>query len=529
VTVTKVGKIEGLAQKAAREAIKQTALKNPTFFAARYWRDERGRPINPKPFHLLLLETVLDISDPTPVMIKVPFEHGKTTNVSQIAPILAMIRDPNIRIMHIMNNDTDAGMNAAAIRTRLMAVDSDLVKDFGPFKGDRWGADGFNVAGRTIVDIWPTFSSFGTGSNIFGHRADLVICDDILNLDNSGPNVTQETRDAVKQWFLDAVMKIGGKVVVVGTPMDHRDLYTELEKPQYGFKVIKLRGIINDETKEVLWPEKHPWEELDRHRQMDLRSFMRRVQMEAIEETALSFPLDSLMLCRNFKRSWGEISKEMQDSHENVVINSFDPTSGQTKDSKWCGFWSMAFNPKAQDPKRWHVLEVDHFRAPFEVTDEEKAKGEFGQVEFLIDRHERYGAYVTVIEANGAHQFLLQSQKLRKFRDSGHLVVPHFTDKKNKPDPITGVAGLSPIVKALLIDFPFADEISRRKVTDFIEGEAAKYPQVDITDRIMAWWFGWFYATKNMIGFRKAVRRDLPGWTRGAGLGQGFQRKVIMP
>lgn len=498
-----------LREEAIKRVIRNTTLQSPAAFFARYHKDERGEPVLLKDFHVELMNTVADESIKR-ALILLPAGHGKTTIVSRGMPIYMMCKDPNIRIMHIMNNSTDAEQNLAAIQMELEDERSLLVQEHGPFKGKVWKATEFHVAGRTIIDKDATFAAYGTGSNVFGHRADLVICDDILNLDNSGPFVTDRTRQSIRDWFFQGVMKVAapfGRVIVVGTVMDFRDLYHELMDPKHGFKVIRMQAITDEEHQEVLWPERFTYDWLRRERESDMTSFMKRFQNIALEDALLTFPMKDLTACLDHNRPMGVVSKEMIETGHTVIVNSFDPTSGQTKGSKWCGFASIAYNPKEAEPRRYHVLELSHFRAPFDE-----------QIDFLIERHLRYGATATVIEANGAHQFLLQSQRLRAFRESGHRVVPHFTHERNKPDPYVGIPALAETIKAHRMSFPFGDPEAKKWIGYFLEHEFGTHPMSETTDVIMAVWFGWLWVKNSTNSGLHTIKRKMPLWARGSGL-----------
>jgi len=507
-------------------------------FITRYFKDERNKALELADFHVDDLAAVeaeidKDPNDPTRmnILLLLPAGHGKTTLFSNKLPIRRITKNPNIRIMHIMNNSTDAEQNLAAIEAQLEDPKSLLVQECGPFKGKVWKATEFHVAGRTINDKDATFAAYGTGSNVFGHRADIVICDDILNLENAGPFASERTRQSTEDWFFQGVMKVTapyGITIVIGTVMDFRDLYHKIMKLP-NWKVIHRKAVIDDTTKEVLWPKRFSYEWLAREREVDLTSFLKRFQNIALETSMLTFPASDLQAIKNKERGWGQISKKMIDEGATTIVNAFDPTSGQSSKSKWCGFFSIAFNHKQKEPRPYYVLKVTRFRAPLEVTDEEWAEGKLGQTNFLIDEHTKANARVTVIEANGAHQYLMQSTRLRAFQASGHVIEPHYTSDRNKPDPFVGIPSIAAIVRAHMCEFPYGDDRSRREVDAFFEQEAAQHPMAQTTDRIMAWWFAIMRA-RSLSGYgRSAVRRPLPSWVGNHGLGGGFVRKVIGP
>lgn len=498
----------GLRENALKQIIRNTTLASPAAFFARYHKDEKGEDVVLKDFHVKLLD-VLTNPEIKRALVLLPAGHGKTT-VTRGACEYLVAKDPNIRIMHIMNNSTDAEQNLSALEMTLTDERSPLVQEHGPFKGKVWKSTEFHVAGRTIIDKDPTFAAYGTGSNVFGHRADLVICDDILNLDNSGPFVTDRTRQGVHDWFFQGVMKVAapyGRVIVIGTVMDFRDLYHELMDPKHGFTVLKMQAILDEEKQEVLWPERFTYDWLRQERESDMTSFMKRFQNVALEDALLTFPMKDLTACLDYNRPMGVVTKEMIESGHTVIVNAFDPTSGQTKGSKWCGFASLAFNPKEADPKKIHVVELGHFRAPFEE-----------QIDFIIDRHMKYGATASVIEANGAHQYLMQSQRLRAFRESGNRVVPHFTHERNKPDPFVGIPAVAEVIKAHRMTFPFADANARKWIGFAIEHEFGTHPMAETTDILMAVWFAWLWIKNSSPNRMNVVKRKLPLWARGSGL-----------
>jgi hypothetical protein len=509
----------GVGDQIANSAIRNATLQLPPLFISRYFRDERNRPLKLKQFHVDIINAVLD-PEIKKLLIMLPAGHGKTTIISRMLPTYLMTKDPNLRIMHIMNNATDAEQNLAAIQREMEDQSSLLVREHGPFKGRVWKTTEFHLAARTVVDKDPSFAAYGTGSNVFGHRADLVICDDILNLENSGPNVTDRTRQSVRDWFFQGVTKVAapfGKVVVVGTAMDFRDLYQELQDPKHGYHVIKLQAIIDDSKQEVLWPERFSWKWLDSERQSDMTAFMKRFQNIALEESLLTFPMIHLEQCRDMNRPSSLITEEMRQAGLTVVINGFDPTSGQTKASKWCGFAAIAFNPKQPDPKEFKVLELRHFRAPLEE-----------QVKFLIEKHRQYNARATVIEANGAHQYVMQSTELRTFSASGNAVLPHYTHEKNKPDPFVGIPAIAELVKAHLLRFPFGDEDARKWIGLAFEKEFGMHPMSETTDMMMALWFAWLKARElSARPNRVVLGKPLPKWAWGHGMNTPKRQPVL--
>jgi hypothetical protein len=519
-----------IAPEIARTAARNACLAYPPLFLTTYFKDSKSQPLTFEDYHLEIIDALTN-EDIRRILILVPADHAKTT-IARFCMTYKAVKDRNIRMMNIMNNATDAVQNLVAIERELEDPKSDLVNDFGQLKGDTWKTTEFNIAGRTIKDKEPTLAAYGTGSNVFGHRADLIVCDDLLNLENSGPQVTDETRKQLHDWFFQGVLKAAGsegKVVVIGTVMDFRDLYHELGglndpahkhetswyHPKHKFHVIRMKALIDEETETVLWPARNPYSFLAAERDSDMTAFMKRYQNVAIESALLTFDEERARMCLNRSRNWGEVTKEMQDGGFTTAMVTFDPTSGRSRKSKWCGLVVGAYNPKQEPPRKFYVLEIFHFRALLEETDENVAKGTLGQADYLIDRAETYEAARIVIEANAAHDYAYNSLRLRKYRDAGHIVEPHYTTAENKYDPDMGVASISAITNALLIDFPYGDVRARREMDDFFAKELLPHPMSDTTDRLMALWFFILKANEYSERRFKVVLKKLPHWAGG--------------
>lgn len=492
-----------ISEEMARSAVVKATAAYPPLFVSRYFTDERGQPVRIKPFHIEWLEAALDPAVRY-LYIEAAATHGKSTVMSRWLPTILLSRDPNVRIMHIMQNATDAEQNLVAIQRQMEDPASLLVREHGPFRGRRWTTTAFDVARRTVIDKEPSFAAYGTGSNVFGHRADWVICDDVLNLENSGPHVTERQRQQIHDWFFQGVMKVAdpaGKVVVIGTPMDFRDLYAELREARHGFRVLSYPAIVDEDTREVLWPERIPYEALVAMRESDPLAFAKRMQCQALDSSSLLFPQADLDACCDLDRGIGQ----KRIGRDDVVV-AFDPSSGVK--SGWCGLAVIAFDPSEPEPRTYDVLEIVSFRRPFESDDE----GAPGQVETLIDTCLRYGARALVIERNGAHQYLLQSTKLRAFRDSGHVVEGHYTGERNKASPTVGLETLGPRIHAGRIRFPFGDEAAKAQTSSFFASEASRYPMAARTDRLMALWMAVLKAGALAARRPSVIHRPMPGW-----------------
>ena len=105
-----------------------------------------------------------------------------------------------------------------------------------------------------------TLYSAGAGGAIISKRFDLILCDDILDEENTA---TPEAREKVETWFwktLRPCLVPGGIFIVLGTRWAEDDLYQHLidppEKGGKGWRHLIVKAISTDETgaEKSYWP-----------------------------------------------------------------------------------------------------------------------------------------------------------------------------------------------------------------------------------------------------------------------------------
>lgn len=129
----------------------------------------------------------------------------------------------------------------------------------------------YNTSQKVKLSNGVVFRAKGFLSPLRGRHPQLILMDDVLNEKNSS---SDEGRKKIRSYFFGVVfpMKDKGtrpmqklgykpKIVVVGTAQNEDDLYSELRKNK-GFMSIKQSAIVDEETKEVLWPERYSWDDL---------------------------------------------------------------------------------------------------------------------------------------------------------------------------------------------------------------------------------------------------------------------------
>jgi hypothetical protein len=287
------------------------------------------------------------------ILLYAPRNHAKSTVVSYKLPCWLIGRKPDIRIVTVSNV---AGQAEAFLRQVSLTIENDenynrYFPSLFPECPEKWTNKEIIVE-RITKEKDPTLSTTGTGGAILSKRADLIICDDLLNKDNTR---TPEQRKKVLDWFNDILMPVldpdHGILIFIGTVFHEDDLISTLMKdPTFNVKKkykaiiredlddkqIELWGIykkfmvdgmrdkalnfFKDKEKEmtanteVLWPERWNYRRLvDERLSSGTRSFNLMYQNEVLsEETAI------------VKGEWVDNCKD----ENRTLLDNYSPTIG---------------------------------------------------------------------------------------------------------------------------------------------------------------------------------------------------------
>ena len=266
--------------------LKQISLTNPIAFAHRYLSKLVDQE-SPK-FHFEMFDIALNNDR---VLYLAPRDHAKSTLFTFIYPLYRICMDRNIRISLISDTHRQAQKHVRAIRYEL-ANNEKLIDDFGEFRGKNWQTSEFTVKReKNLKD--PTVTGSGLGSSKLGNRADLIICDDIIDRDSC---YTEHRREQASRWFFEVLTNFledeGGQIIVIGTRQHEADLYNELmDNSRYVSKSYK--AIMDSEEEKVLWPEKWSYRKLmERKKEIGNVAFTRQFQNEIKSRGSSMFPME---------------------------------------------------------------------------------------------------------------------------------------------------------------------------------------------------------------------------------------------
>lgn len=204
------------------------------------WYDVLENPINKK------------------IVMLAPRNHAKSTIVSVNFSTWVIGNNPNIRIIIVSHSSTQSEAFLRSIKS-IIENEEKYKEVFGSLKPqspDKWSERDIIVDRSNTKEKDPTVSTVGAGGAILSKRADIIICDDILNEENTR---TPEQREKVKKWFQDTLMPVldphHGIIVWISTAWNLEDLSHDLFKdPTYDVK-RKYRAIIREATNQTMWEQ----------------------------------------------------------------------------------------------------------------------------------------------------------------------------------------------------------------------------------------------------------------------------------
>jgi hypothetical protein len=287
------------------------------------------------PPHIKEWYDILDNKAYKKIVIAAPRSSAKSTCVSVNFPLNEIVRNCNIRILIVSNTLDQAQLFLREIKGRIERDPKyrEYAGDLVPRYPEKW-TDREIIINRTNLELKDaTISTVGMGGSILTRRADLIICDDILNPENTR---TPEQRTKVKTWFYEVLMPVlepGGRLIFIGTIWHPNDLLSELlEDPSYDFRK-KYKAIISDSKRKDLWDK---WVELMAKDKREAKKFLEEHRKEMYEGVKVLWeerlPYELLYLLRKenyvafqkmyqneivsgeeskFKEEWIEKAKEM--------------------------------------------------------------------------------------------------------------------------------------------------------------------------------------------------------------------------
>jgi predicted phage terminase large subunit-like protein len=405
----------------ALEARIRQARQDPVEFAEFAFADETGGPMRLAGIHR---ELQAFLSDGSRALVELPRDHGKTVQVL-FRIIWELGRNPNLRVLLASGSAALAVQRGRFLRDAI--ADNPRVRMVFPqLRPDApWRLGSFRVC-RPGNSVSPSVVLIGINSSATGARADLLVCDDVVDV----KSLRSETiRDKTKQIFRENLVNLlepGGRAWMLFTPWHAGDLNAELKhSPIYRH----FHRAVGDDL-EPIWPEKWPRERLaERRAEIGESSFARGFRLRTLAE-------DDCLIKPQWVRYW----EEEGTSYERVIL-AVDPAVSQRrsadasalvtlgKRSENCVHCLEAIARRVAAPELVELIDAaDRRWQPDLILFE--ANAAFKGIKDLLTKHARFGSKVKEIVHSRDKHARVSSFSVRvqngafMLRGSGGVVDP---------------------------------------------------------------------------------------------------------
>ena len=353
-------------------------------------------------------------------LILAPRGHGKTTVCTCAYAVRRILTEPNTRALVVSRTADQAQTIAGGIRA-LLANDEDVRLLFGEQRGHPWKPAAFTVATRTAIRREPTVTAMGICGPLTSKHFDLILCDDVLDFENTR---TRRLRERVAAWVgtaLEPTLDPGGEIHWIGTRYHADDYYGRLLDPRLyaGLKTNEATRaavyIDDDGRRRALWPSRFSFDEDrgsgDGRTNLDAE---RRKKGTAIFDAQYQNDVRALS-GRLFSRDWFEFHHGIEPGAllsirgpdgavytAKRIVQGFDPAIAGGDDADFSALVTIAVIERGVESPAFAVVDVVRDRMTFEA-----------QVARITERAERWKPSVIGIEEVAYQKALTQTLRSR--------------------------------------------------------------------------------------------------------------------
>ena len=253
----------------------RTARTSPDRFIEFCITDATGAPLHQAAVHSDLQSF---LSCHRRAQVELPRDHGKTLQVCGRL-VWELGRNPALRVRLVCATEALALERGRFLREAIAGNPRVRIVFPGLRPAQPWQSGSFTVV-RSARSVGPTLAAVGVGAGSIGARADLLVCDDIVDVRALH---SRSERERVKDAFHNNLMNLlepDGRVWCLSTPWHNADLNADLRKnPAY---VLFRRGVGADLS--PVWPEKWPRERLaERRAEIGEAAFSRGYRLLAVD------------------------------------------------------------------------------------------------------------------------------------------------------------------------------------------------------------------------------------------------------
>lgn len=423
---------------------------------------------------------------------------------------------------------------------RVVAADAAMTQDFGRFKpiqaeGQVWTRAQFTVAqgdGAGVEDKEPTVAAYGMDSEFLGHRANLVMWDDLVTrkiLRNS------EQIENQRDWWVEegeTRLEPGGLLVLQGQRMGADDLYRycldmqiDPEEVHELGRSTKYRHVMypahfesqctGDHGKDAApWPQgclldpvRLPWRGAKGLATIAAnRGDAYRVQYQQEDSDPAEVLVPKLWVDggigpdgESFPGCW-DTDRDLMEIPAGLAPPLISYATADPSPTK---FWSIQHWLYQPTTNQRFLLDLirQTMDAP-DFLDWNANEGRFfGVMEEWQQRSKDKGIPIThwIVEANAAQRFILQYDHVRRWqRVHGVQIISHQTHR-NKTDPDYGVQMLKNLYRFGQVRLPGLRSGAARVASLKLVDEVTRYPHTMTDDCMMAQWFGEYHIANGAL------------------------------
>ena len=460
---------------------------------------------------------IYEPGDPDLLIVNTPPEHAKSTTITVNYALYQICRNPNIRILVVSKTQAMAQKFLLSIKNRLTHPRyQDLHLAFGPPGGfeknsDSWKQDLIYLSSeaRNSGEKDPTVQAIGIRGHIYGARADLIIMDDCV--DHTNAHEYEKQIDWIQSEVMSRVDNDGGKLLVVGTRLRPKDLYSELRDPMrypdetspwtYFAQPAVLEFKDEPEDWVTLWaktnmppvsgkgvPDENglytKWDGAALYKKrgrMSPNLWAMVYQQQQVHEDS-AFPSDAVKGVINGSRNVGIIPKNKNGVRAGgmdglIVVAGLDPAMAGYTAAVCLGIDIANQKRYLLDVSNVQGMKPDHIR------------------DLMKDWTDKYGVSEWRVEKNAFQAMLTQDREVREYLSARGATLKEHHTGNNKWDTDFGVASLTTLFYGYeegsnLIEFPSTHMSEGLKA--LIEQLVTWYPEApksQKTDTVMALWF----------------------------------------
>lgn len=444
------------------------------------------------------------------------------------------------------------------LQGRPFAAEAALAQDFGRFRphatsGEIWARSQFTVCqldSDTTEDKEPTVAAYGMDTEFLGHRANLVLWDDLVTrkiLRNA------EQIENQRAWWVEegeTRLEPGGLLLLQGQRMGADDLYrysldmvlADEERAELGrerkYRHVMYPAHFEDRchgdhgTDAKAWPDgclldpvRLPW-----RGPKGLATIMRnrgdayRVQYQQEDVDPAEVLVPKLWVDGGTDPQTGEVLPGCWDAGREVAQVppglAHPLLSVATADPSPTKFWSIQWWLVQPSTNQRFLLDLirQSMDAPDFLDWNANAGRFFGVMEEWQVRSIELGVPIThwVVEINTAQRFLLQYDHVRRWQRLHSVQIIGHSTHRNKADPDYGVQMVKNLYRFGQVRLPGGKVTGRPAALKLVD-EVTRWPQSSTDDCLMAQWFLEYQLANGALvraHDREPVVLPRPSWMR---------------